>query len=822
MLMLNSRDLYFSAPISPSPPPNININSGSDGSTERLKLAVLTSGGDSQGMNAAIRSVVRMALASGCIPYAVHEGYEGLVQGGSMIVEFNWNNVAQIMPLGGTIIGSARCASFRTREGRLKAAKNLATLGIHSLVIIGGDGSLTGADILRTEWSGLLAELEANGDLPKGTLEQHPVVHIAGLVGSIDKDMIGTEMTIGADSALHRIIEAIDSITTSAYSHQRAFIIEVMGRNCGWLALAAALASGADWLLIPEVPQAVGEWQEVMCNAISRNRSLGKRESIVLLSEGAIDTTGTPITAQMVQKCLVERLGLDVRATVLGHVQRGGNPSAYDRILATLQGVHAVNVLLQGKESKTVNGVATIIGMQGAEMCKLPLKECISLTRSIDNAVKRGALDEAFSLRDKDFHEYLSIFKALCPQEMQSGGIIPTGAPRMAVVHVGPPCGGMNTATFALVRGAINRGFQPLGLIGGWSGVTLDAAATSGCTPADPITLLSWMDVDGWVGEGGSHLGTDRSLPEGRLGGIAELFHRHSINSLMIIGGYEAYLSLCQLQTAGAEYPSLRIPMVVVPATISNNVPGTDVTLGSDTALNMIVTSCDAIRQSASSSKRAFVVEVHGGKCGYLSLVGGMAAAATFSYIPEEGISLSDVIRDASHLKHRFMDDRRAGRLLLVPERCSPVIPGDILAGLLEQEGNGEFDVRVSKLGHLQQGREPSPFDRLLAIRLASLGVDHLASFVQSIANCFDAISDEKSTRCSLIGLHAGAVRLSSLDSLGKIADNANRRTLHPSWMRYRPIAQLLAKYRVNKDALTAALDIPDGILPYRQPSGVN
>ena len=839
----------YRATLSPSP---CSIQDSGDYYAQqgrKLRIAILTSGGDSQGMNAAIRSAVRMALFSGSIPYAVREGYEGLVQGGPMITEFNWNSVAQIMPLGGTIIGSARSAKFRTREGRLSATRNLLLLQIDSLIVIGGDGSLTGADLLRQEWPSLIQELEAKGEVPTGTLERHPAINIAGLIGSIDKDMLGTETTIGADSALHRIIEAVDAITISACSHQRAFIIEVMGRHCGWLALTAALASDADWLFIPEQPQDAEQWPEALSQTITRNRALGKRESIVLLSEGAIDKNGQPITAAMIQKTLAERLKLDVRTTVLGHVQRGGIPSAYDRILATLQGVHAVNVLINAAKHKQPGGVATIIGMQGSAICTLPLRECVALTRSIDDAVKRNALDEAFRLRDRDFHQDFEIYEALCASAKGATLLVPN-APRMAVVHVGPPCGGMNTATFAMARAAINRGFQPLALLGGWVSVPLDTEATEPCNCKSfgkgnlemhccscaykaATATLSWMDVDGWVGEGGSHLGTDRSLPGGRLRNIARLFERERVQALMIIGGYEAYLSLRQLQAAGETCDVLRrIPIVVVPATISNNVPGTDITLGSDTALNMIVTSCDAIRQSASSQKRTFVVEVHGGRCGYLSLLGGLAAAATFSYLPEEGIMVEDILREAAHLRRRFQDDRRLGRLIVLPERLSPALTGESLAALLEMESEGEFDVRVSKLGHLQQGREPSPFDRLLAIRFAWLAVEHLTSIAMEIQKTSREVAnltmaretttenqsfeshDAFGTRCSLIGLHRGAVRLSSISTLSAIADDHHRRTKHPSWMKYRPIARLLAKYYVAPEALEAALDIPEGILP--------
>lgn len=213
-------------------------------------LGVLTSGGDAQGMNAAVRSVVRTALDRGVNVYAIYEGYQGMVDGGNHIRQMDWGSVSNVMNLGGTVIGSARCADFRTREGRLKAVKNLIDHGIDGLAVIGGDGSLTGANLFREEWPDLLNELVETNQVTKTQAKKHPQLAIVGMVGSIDNDMFGTDMTIGADSALHRITDAIDAISSTAASHQRSFIVEVMGRNCGYLALMSALATGADWALI--------------------------------------------------------------------------------------------------------------------------------------------------------------------------------------------------------------------------------------------------------------------------------------------------------------------------------------------------------------------------------------------------------------------------------------------------------------------------------------------------------------------------------------------------------------------------------------------
>ena len=236
---------------------------------KRRRIAMMTSGGDSPGMNGATRAVVRMAIEKGCEAYVIYEGYEGLVQGGDFIRKMEWPDVRGWLSEGGTLIGTARCAAFRERWGRLKAAKNMVLNGIDALIICGGDGSLTGANKFREEWPGLLMELVETKDLTADQIAPFKHLNIVGLVGSIDNDMSGTDATIGCFSALGKICEMVDYIEATASSHSRAFVIEVMGRHCGWLALMAGVATGADFVFIPEKPRA-DDWREEMCKIVKR------------------------------------------------------------------------------------------------------------------------------------------------------------------------------------------------------------------------------------------------------------------------------------------------------------------------------------------------------------------------------------------------------------------------------------------------------------------------------------------------------------------------------------------------------------------------
>jgi 6-phosphofructokinase 1 len=262
-----SRGLGFVAPRAIASSQDLESATASNKMAPKKKIAIMTSGGDSPGMNGVVRACVRMAIHLGCDAYCVYEGYEGLVQGGNYIRKMEWYDVRGWLSEGGTLIGTARCMAFYERPGRLIAAKNMILNGIDALIICGGDGSLTGADKFRAEWPSLLEELVSTGQLKAEQTKPYQHLNIVGLVGSIDNDLSGTDATIGCYSALARICHSVDLIEATASSHSRAFVIEVMGRHCGWLALMAGVATGADFIFIPEKPRE-DNWKEEMCSIV--------------------------------------------------------------------------------------------------------------------------------------------------------------------------------------------------------------------------------------------------------------------------------------------------------------------------------------------------------------------------------------------------------------------------------------------------------------------------------------------------------------------------------------------------------------------------
>ncbi|KAL8928989.1 MAG: hypothetical protein Q9208_001432 [Pyrenodesmia sp. 3 TL-2023] len=772
------------------------------------RIGVMTSGGDAPGMNGAVRAVVRMSIFKECESYAIYEGYEGLVQGGDLIKRMERDDVRGFLSDGGTAIGTARCKAFMERSGRLRAAKNLVTAGIDALVICGGDGSLTGADIFRREWPGLLEDLIRQKEL---TVEQtYPYRHlnIVGLVGSIDNDMSSTDATIGCYSSLTRICEALDSIEATASSHQRAFVIEVMGRHCGWLALMSALSTGADYAFLPEKPPSE-DWEEEMCGIISRHRKMGKRKTIVIVAEGAHDHSLNKVTSTQVKDILSNRLGLDTRITTLGHVQRGGSPCAYDRYLSTLQGVEAVKAVLDA----TPETPTPVICVIENKIVRKPLMKAVEVTRAVAEAIKAKDFNLAMELRGADFAEYHNAYMTTTatgnvqqrlPKDKVSGTTSEIDSAnrvqqmRIGIIHVGAPAGGMNSATRAAVAYCLSRGHTPIALHNGFSGL----CRHHDDQPLGSVRELRWLDVEGWVSKGGSEIGTNRNLPSEDMPKTAFCFEKYKIDALFIVGGFEAFTAVSELRKARPNYPAFRIPIALLPATISNNVPGTEYSVGSDTCLNTLVGFCDAIKQSASASRRrVFVIETQGGNSGYIATMAGLSVGALAVYTPEEGISMKMLARDIEHLRTTFAKDKgqsKGGKLILRNEKASKAYTTEVIDNMINNEAHGRFESRPANPGHFQQGVTPSPMDRVRAVRLAVKCIAFLEGFAGQSED--EIVADQMSA--SVIGIKGARMVFGAMERVEREETNwKERRPKEESWLQLKMVVDTLSGRPKPEDA---------------------
>ena len=308
-------------------------------------IGILTSGGDAPGMNAAIRAVTRTALYNGFEVKGIMRGYKGLMT--NEIVDFRSKSVSNIIQQGGTILKTARCKEFQTPEGRRQAYDNMRAAGIDALVVIGGDGSLTGASIFAQEY-----------DVP-----------IVGLPGTIDNDLGGTDSTIGYDTALNTIVDAVDKLRDTATSHERLFFVEVMGHTAGFLALNSAIASGAEAAIIPEIETEVDQLAELINHGFRKS----KNSAIVLVAENPA-TGGAMGLARRVKEEFPE---FDARVTILGHIQRGGSPTAIDRILASRMGEAAIEALMEGQRN-------VMIGIKNGQMVYVPFPKAVRHDKTID------------------------------------------------------------------------------------------------------------------------------------------------------------------------------------------------------------------------------------------------------------------------------------------------------------------------------------------------------------------------------------------------------------------------------------------------------
>ena len=305
-------------------------------------IGVLTSGGDAPGMNAAVRAVVRTALSKGIKVIGIQRGYNGLLNG--EVREMNLRSVSEIIHRGGTILYTARCLEFVTAEGQKKGAEKCKELGIDAMVVVGGDGSFKGARAL------------ANLGIP-----------CIGIPGTIDNDIACSEYTIGYDTAMNTAVEMIDKLRDTTQSHDRCSVVEVMGRNAGYIALNVAIASGAMAVLLPEKEF---DMQHDILDKITETQRTGKRHFIVIVAEGIGHS-------QEIANEIQARTGIDTRATILGHVQRGGSPTLRDRVNASAMGYHAVCLLEQGKYNR-------IVGMKGEHLVDYPVDEALEMTKTLD------------------------------------------------------------------------------------------------------------------------------------------------------------------------------------------------------------------------------------------------------------------------------------------------------------------------------------------------------------------------------------------------------------------------------------------------------
>ncbi|KJH40938.1 putative 6-phosphofructokinase [Dictyocaulus viviparus] len=467
------------------------------------------------------------------------------------IEEAKWESASYIIHLCGSIIGFSRCEAFRQRAQRKRAALTLHTHNVYHLICIGGFGSLTGLSIFRDEWEGFTTELFNEGKITREQADIGKNLIVVGIAGTIDNDLVGTDRTIGFDSAVTRITECVDNLMATTIGHHRTFVVEVTGRECGNLALTAALALEADFVFIPEIPP-VHDWPRALCNHLSKKAKANSRLHLVIVSEGSTDGDRKPITAINIKDVVEERLKHEVHVVQLGCLQKGGCPSFLDRYLGSRMGYEAVNTILSSNLSPYV------LCLKGHVIIRVSLSTIICKTRLVHEEARKGFYGEAVNIRGKNFQQKAKFIQLITQPPKLFFGV----SKNFAVIHVGSPTAGMNGVTHAFVRIANHSNYNVYGIERSWEGLM-----------EGKFTLLNWENVDGWMSRGGSELGTKRQLPTD-VEKIAIVLADQNIEGLLIVGGFEAFHSAKILHTARSTFSAFNIPIIVIPCCTANNVPG--------------------------------------------------------------------------------------------------------------------------------------------------------------------------------------------------------------------------------------------------------
>ena len=643
----------------------------------------MTSGGDAPGMNAALRGVVRAALNRGWEVFGIRNAYRGLAEGEKNILPLDWLDVSWNFREGGTFLGSARFPdiagdALTAKELKQKALLNLKELNISGLVIIGGDGSLTGGHELfnflqNSRWaSPELRDMELS---------------MVAMPGSIDNDIPFTDMSIGVDTTLNTIIECIDKLRDTATSHGRVSIVEVMGRLRGYLAVMSGLATGADRIFIREEQISQNELTS-MLQVLKESFANGQKAGIVIRSEGAGFSTG--FLKETIANLLEPKR--EVRETVLGHLQRGGNPTAFERIMATRMGIWAVQLLEAGLTEPHM------IGLTHNRIESVPLARVLE------------------KLAQPEFKNQLSPntrnASRLC-RKLEDPPQKNTSSPfRIAVLTDGCSVSGMNIAVRAIARLAINQGIQAVGIKGGFSGLLRGP---------ENVLQLDWgmLELKGIVRRAGTLLGvSSNGFPDAaeQAALLRQQIDTFDIKGLMVIGDSTAY------EYAERIAGLLQLPVVGIPAALCCNLLGTDLVIGIDTALNDFLNGIDRAVDAANLQKKIYIIHIIGDYCDCLVKLAAVAGGAD-ALIIDQGTGR----KDFSMLVQEKIKGIR--RIIAAGKNSSTVIffakhpdqAEDALREIVRSIIDSGITVETSviTLETTLGGIVPTAFDRILAQRLA-------------------------------------------------------------------------------------------------------
>lgn len=629
------------------------------------RIGVLTSGGDAPGMNAAIRAVVRTAIADGMEVVGIRRGFSGLID--EDMVELDAGSVADIIQRGGTFLYTARCPEMLTSEGQDAAAESCRKHGIEALVVIGGDGSFRGCQSL----------------MERG-------INVVGIPGTIDLDIACTEYTIGFDTAVNTAMEEIDRIRDTSTSQERCSIIEVMGRHAGYIALWCGIANGAEAVLTTELYDFE---EQKLINDIQTKRRSGRKHYIIVNAEGIGDSEG-------MAKRIQYATGMPTTATILGYLQRGGSPTCKDRVFASAMGAKAVDIIYNGGSSR-------VVAYKNGAFVDFDMAEALAMKKTLDPFLV-GMLSK---LTRKGGSKVMKK-EGILPQEADESnagkeacGLTPgeDGKRTIGVLTSGTDSPGMNAAIRAVVRTAIGYDIKVIGFRRGFAGlIEKDYIEMTNKTMSETVqlggTLLLASDCEAFFTEEGQQKALDT-------------IKEHDIDALVVIGGTGTMRGALDLAKRG-------VNVIGVPATADLDVACTEYTIGFDTAINTAMEAIDKVRDTSQSHERCSVIEVAGKHSGHNALWCGIATGA------EEILTPEYYDHNEQRIISNILSKKKLGkRLHLIIDSESVGKSGSLAKNIDFATG---LEARATVLGILQYGGRPSCMDRVFASAMGGKAVEAL------------------------------------------------------------------------------------------------
>lgn len=628
---------------------------------KRVKtIGVLTSGGDAPGMNAAIRAVVRTATADGMKVKGIRRGFSGLID--EDIIDLSTSDVTDIIQRGGTFLYTARCPEMITREGQDAAAQMCRKHNLDALIVIGGDGSFKGGQAL----------------VERG-------INVIGIPGTIDLDIACTEYTIGFDTAVNTAMDAVDKIRDSSTSHERCSIIEVMGRHAGYIALWCGIANGAEAVLTTEL---YNYEEQKLIDDIKNKRSNGRKHYIIVNAEGIGDS-------EDMAKRIEYATGVETSATILGYLQRGGNPTCKDRVYASAMGAKAVDILYKGGQNR-------VVAYKNGEFMDFDLVEALNMKKTLD-----PHMVAMLSRLTRKGDSKTMAFEGMLPFDNSVADVTKSSVAlkikTIGIMTSGEDAPGMNAAIRAVVRSAIGYDMKVWGIHRGFAGlVERDAYEMTNKTMSETVqkggTLLLASDCPEFMTEEGR---------EKALATIKEL----GLDALVVIGGNSSLVYGFELVKAG-------VNVIGIPATIDLDVACTEFTVGFDTAVNTAMQAIDKVRDTSASHERCSIIEVAGENSSYNALWCGIANGA--EDILTERVRVEDEQRIISDL----IGKKRLGKRLHLIVTSESVGKSKSLAKNIEFATG--LETRATILGQLQRGGTPSCKDRVYASSMGGKAVEVL------------------------------------------------------------------------------------------------